>query len=153
MTTGIRTIDEPDWAPPGGTSSNQMRAIRGPIDAAFLVGLRERIAQLGDIAWIKIRNGESSAYTGWTVDKEGGYFVGFGLEHNPHLVADEQRWFLWLQYRDEQGAADRVGETWFGAPYARDTELHLDVLMAWFKAHRRNVLAQGRNEEAPTGSP
>jgi len=152
MTTHRYSYKQSDWAPPGGASSNQMREIREPIEAAFLAGLRERVAQLGDAAWIKTHNGDSSVYIGWTFDKEGGYFVSFGLAHNPRLPVAEQRWFIWMQYRDEQGAADRIGETWFEAPYARDTELHLDVLMAWFAAHRRDVLAQGRNEKVPGGS-
>jgi hypothetical protein len=143
MHTGIRSIDEPDWAPPGGTSSNRWREIREPLEVAFLAGLRERIAQLGDTAWIKEYNDGSSAHIGWTDARDGGYYVGFGLEHRSYLPPDRQRWFVWLQYRDERGADDRIGETWFEAPYARDTKLHLDVVMAWFEAHRRNVLGRG----------
>jgi len=152
MSTGIRSTDQPGWAPPGGTSSNRAREISEPLEAAFLAGLRERIAQLGDAAWIKVYNGDTSVYIGWTFDEQGGYYVGTGLEHNPYLSDAEQRWFLWLQYRDEDGRADRIGETWIDAPYSRDTELHLDLMIAWFQAHRRGVLAQGRNEEAAEGS-
>lgn len=147
MTTGIRSVDEPDWAPPGGTSGNQMREVRKLIDAAFLAGLRERIEQLGDAAWITVTSGGTRI--GWTSNMpEAEYYVSFGLEFYPSLPIDEQRWFIELLYLDKQGRSDHIGRTRFEAPYARDTELHLDLLMAWFTAHRRNVLAQGRNEDA-----
>lgn len=148
MITGIRSIDEPDWAPPGGTSSNRHREIRQPLEAAFLAGLRERIAQLGEVAWIKEYNSGTSIYIGWTDDKGGGYYVGAGLEHNPYLSDAEQRWYVYLQYRTEGGASDeRVGETWIDAPYSADTELHLDLVMTWFRSHRRTRLRQGRAEQ------
>lgn len=149
MKTGIRNIDEPDWAPPGGTSTNRYREIAGPFDAAFLQGLRERVNDLTGQAWMKVYNDGASIYIGWR-DGGGGYYVGHGLEHNPSRPEDGQRAFLWLSYsfenEDGEFAQERIGGTWFAAPYARDLELHLDLAMAWFAAHRRTLARTVRHD-------
>lgn len=141
MKTGIRSIDEPNWAPPGGTSSDRCRQLASSFNQGLLDRLVARATD--DRLWVKLDPG-GSARVGWKDDPRGGYYVGFGLEHNPYRAEDQLRSFLWLQYRHEdannhQDREDRVGEVWLEAPYARDIELHLDLMFGYLAAHRRTL--------------
>jgi hypothetical protein len=143
----LASFHGPHWTPPGGTSTTQYREISDQFNAAFLAKLRERVAA-DPRMWIKVFDEHSSpmpsVYVGWNDDRRGGYYVSFGMEHERRRTPEQLRSFNWLGYSHEDASGefdrqDRVGESWFEAPYAQDIELQLDLLFAWLDAHRRTL--------------
>jgi len=153
--TGIRSIDQPTWSPPGGTSSNRYHEIARPLEAAFLAALRSQV-ETDDQLWLKVYNEDfilPSIYLGWVDDPRGSYYVAFGLQHQSSRSEDDLRSFSYLNYTSENEAgeiatSERVGESCIdpqivGREYARDVELHVSLLLAWLRAHRRQLVARG----------
>lgn len=138
-----RSLREQDWAPPGGTSTNQARELGHRHHAAVTAALTERIDDRPDM-WIKLYNGDTTVTAGYTDDPHSGYHVQYGLEHRLHTAPDNQRSFAYLAYDHEPPDGtpvreENIGRHWFPAPYATDAALIADHLLMWLDAHRRTT--------------
>lgn len=143
-----RMLGDPDWSPPGGTSPNRYHRIDQPRRAAFLTEFTARITARQAELWIRNDLG-LSLYVGWHDDPGGSYYVVSGLEHHPYVAPDLLRSHCYLVYRhepdDHTAPLDdaELGHARFEPPYALDSHLHADHLMAWLDAHRRHLLTNG----------
>lgn len=143
-----RSMRDVDWAPAGGTSLAEFHRIADDLEIRWHRLFADRVATTPDL------NGRFLEYDGrggqmpwvwWAGDEHGGYWVGHGLEHRLETPADQLRGWHWLHYlrSSPDGARwdgdEHIADMHHDGRYARDLELHADLLIAWLLAHRRTL--------------